>query len=83
MPLRGDILAKVRRLHIEALPGQLIEQLGWNEVNLPQIGLSGIDRDARAMPDGRAGMRIALDAQSLDQPDRRDRRLGETMRAVA
>ncbi len=61
---RGDVLAQVPGMHSESLGRELVEQLSVNEVNLPQVGLQGITRDARAVFDCGAAVRITLDAES-------------------
>ena len=50
-----------------------------DQVDLPQVRLGRVARDARAVLDGRPGVRIALDAPARDQGDLVDHGLAEPM----
>jgi hypothetical protein len=63
----GDVLAHVAGFHSEAGGVQLVEQLGVDQVDLPQVGLGGVAGDAGAVLHGFAGVRVAFDTEAGDQ----------------
>lgn len=81
-PSRENILAQIARADSETPHLQFVEQFGMDQVNLPQIRLRRIHRDARTMLHRRPAMRIAAHPVSGDQVDAGSERLGETMRLV-
>lgn len=60
--------------------GKLIERLTLNQMDLPQIRLRRIARDARTMLYCRSAMSVAVHTQALHKRDTRHRRLGERVR---
>lgn len=70
-PRRRDVLAQLAGRHAQALRGQFVQQLLVQQVNLPEVRLSGVFGYARAVFDGAAEVGVADDAVSLDQFDRR------------
>lgn len=51
---------------------ELLQELAMDEMHLAQIGLRRVARNPRAVLDGGASMRVAIDAEAGYQPDRRD-----------
>ena len=67
---RRDVLAHLTGLQPrEALLGELVVQLGVDEVHLAQVGLRRVAAHVRAVLDGRAAVRVALDAEAREQAD--------------
>jgi hypothetical protein len=66
-----------------ALAAHIIQQLGMDQVHLPEIGLLAEPPDVIEVLVGRSGVRIALHTPVLDQADRRFGRLAEGVLAVA
>jgi hypothetical protein len=64
---------------IEASRVQLVEQLGVNEMDLPEVRLRRVDRDAGAVLHRFAAMGVALDAETGQKPNRALHRLAEAM----
>ena len=62
-PAGRDVLAHLPRRHGEAGGAQLVVQLGVDQVHLAQVGLGRVARHPRAVLDGHALMRVALDAE--------------------
>jgi len=58
-------------------------KLRMNQMNLAEVWLAGIARDARTMLDGNALMRVAVHAEACDEENARLIRLGETMSRAA
>src|SRR6476659_6867865 len=80
---RRDVLPQLTRTHREAGRGELVVQLGVNEVHLPEIRLRRIARQARAMLYGDAEMGVAIDAQAFNQSNRRLILLAERVRIAS
>jgi len=70
---RGYILSHIAWPDVETAGGEFVVQFGVDEVNLPEIGLRGIARDARKMLHRRPAMRIVLDALPRKQANAGDR----------
>jgi hypothetical protein len=77
-----DVLTQVSRLHAEALRLQLTEQLGMDQVYLPEVRLAWIDGDTRPVLDGASLVRVSSDAEARDQLNLVNKLLRKTMRAV-
>src|SRR3954452_7500300 len=75
----GDVLAEIAGPYGEARRMHFVEQLGVHQMHLAQIRLRRIPADVRTMLDGLAHMGVAIDAQSLDEPDAEARDLAEVM----
>ena len=64
---------------VEPVGAQLVVQLGVDEVDLAQVRLRRVARDARAVLDGLAGVRVAGDAEPGDERDRVHDRLADAV----
>src|ERR1035438_1205380 len=74
---RGDVLPEIASLDHEALCPQFVEEFGVDQMHLAQIGLCRIFADARTMLDRLAHMRVAGDAEALQEAYAETRRLAE------
>jgi hypothetical protein len=61
----GDVLAELSRCNCEAGIREGREELGWDQVNLPQIGKVRLTTGEIAVPDERAGVGIPFDATAF------------------
>src|SRR5262245_34327875 len=80
---RGDVLAHVASLNVEPLRTQFVMQFGVDEVDLAQVRLRRVDRNAGAMLHRDAGMCIALDPEPGEQSYLVGNGLAEPMLTVA
>src|SRR6185503_5125274 len=74
---RRDIFAQLAGRNGETGLVQFIQQFRMNEMDLPQVRLVRIARDARAMFHRHTAMRVAFNAFPTDQPNRRARLFAE------
>jgi len=68
-PARGGVLSKVARGNGVAFATELIVQFRVKQVHLPEIGLGGIDGDARPVLHSGSEVRIANYTQAGDKND--------------
>ncbi len=68
-PACGDVFAHLSRVNLEPSSLKFVVKLGVNEMHLAQIGLRRVSRNPGPMFDRHAHVRVALDAQSLEQLD--------------
>src|SRR3546814_19715743 len=68
-----DVLADLARPDVEPLRLQLVEQFGVDQVDLPEVRLGRIARDARAVLHRLAEMRVAGDNEARSE----ERRVGK------
>jgi hypothetical protein len=80
---REDVFAYVARVDVEAGPVEFVVQLGVDKVDLTEIGLVRVLRDAGEMLNGDARMRVAFNAESFKQTDLELRLLAEPVAAIA
>lgn len=76
----GDVFAEIAGPDREVACHQFVEQLGADQMHLPQVRVAGIAGDARAMAHGLAGMGVTSNAQTGHQ---RDGIVGKPAEAVA
>ncbi len=67
----GDVLAHKPWRDPETRGSELVMKFGVDQMNLPEVGLTGVTRDARAMLDRRAHVHITIYAETVEKPDRR------------
>ena len=67
---RRDVLAHLTRDDVETASLQFVEQLGMDQMDLPQVGLTWVAGNARAMFDRFALVSIVGNAETGDQDDR-------------
>jgi hypothetical protein len=60
---RGDVLSHLPGTHGKPSPAELVVQLGRDQVQLPQIGLTRVVGDARAVLHRHAHVRVVLHPQ--------------------
>jgi hypothetical protein len=65
----GDVLAELRWSDVETSIREGCEELGRDQVNLPQIQEARLAAGEIAVPDERAGLSVAFDAMAFDQQD--------------
>jgi hypothetical protein len=80
---RGHILTNVTGLERETLGGEFFEDFGMQQMQLAQIGLRWIARNAGAMLYRNASMRITFNAKPGEQFQAFNRLLAEAMRTIA
>jgi len=68
---RRDILAEIAGSHFEPSRAELVVQLSVDEMDLAEVGLRGIARNARKVFHRYALMRVVLDAKPFNQSNRR------------
>jgi hypothetical protein len=78
----GDVLAEVTRSDLEASFKEGCEELGWDQVDLSEIGEAGLATGEIAVPDERAGVGVAFDAVTFHQDYAVLRRFAEVVPAV-
>lgn len=66
-PTRENVLTHVAGMDVEPSSVELVMQFGVNEVDLTEIRLVRVLRDAREVLDGSASMRVTFDAETFDQ----------------
>jgi hypothetical protein len=81
--LGGDVLAEVAVGDCKPLRCELIEELAVQKVNLPQVRLGGVLRDARPVLHGDSSMCIAVDTEPRDENDVRGAAFREGMGGIA
>lgn len=64
-----DVLAQTARSNVVAGLSQLVEQLGGDEMYLPDIGREGRTTRQISVADVRSGMRVLFDTAPGDQRD--------------
>ena len=79
----GHVLAEVTGGDPVPVSGDVVEQLSLEQVHLSEVRLVGIASHARPVLHQRTGMGIALDAEPLEQRDRRHLLLAEPVPRVA
>jgi len=79
----GDVLAELSRSEHQASIHEGCEELGWDHVNVPQIGEAGLATGEIAVPDERAGVGIAVDAMAFQQDEVITRRFAEVVTVTA
>lgn len=82
-PARQDVLSDAARHDPESGGIELVENLFVKQMHLAQVGLRRILGDARAVLDGRSEVRVALNAEALEQPDALLHVLAEPVRLAA
>src|SRR4051794_19908455 len=65
----GDVLAELSRSHPEARIREGGEELGRDQVNLPEIGRRGWPAGEIAVPDKRAGVGVVFHTMAFQQHD--------------
>ncbi len=80
---REDVFADLAGLQMEAEGGEFVQHLGREEVNLCEIRLSWVLSLEVEMLCGRAAVRVAFDAFSGDESQRRLRLLREAVGGAA
>jgi hypothetical protein len=65
----GDVFAKLSWSNREATRREGCEELGWDQVNLPQIGKPRLATSEIAVPNERASVGVAFDAMALHHQD--------------
>ena len=65
----GDVLSEVAGADEKAFWGERIEKLGVDQMDLAEVGLGGVLSLVVKVLDGRAGVRIALDADAVEERD--------------
>src|SRR3546814_8316106 len=78
-----DVLADLARPDVEPLRLQLVEQFGVDQVDLPEVRLGRVARDARAVLHRLAEMRVAGDTEAGDEADLGLIGLAERVRGAA
>jgi len=78
-----EIFSEHARRNAKAGGHKTVQTLGCDQVNLTQIGLRGIYRHPAAMFHRGAGVRVPLNAVTLDESNEQRRRLGEGVPAGA
>ncbi|MCC8976024.1 hypothetical protein H8B01_37620, partial [Bradyrhizobium sp. Cham227] len=63
----GDVLAEVAGANLEASFEERREEFEWDQVDLPEIGQTGLAACQIAVPDERAGVSVAFDALAFHQ----------------
>lgn len=67
--LRRDVLAQVARPNLMSSGRKHVEELGGDEVNLPEIGLGGVGSDTRAVLHESPSVCVASDSDTCDELD--------------
>lgn len=61
----GEVLAEVARRDLEAGIKKERQELGWDQMELPELGQAATDKVA--VPNARAGVGVAFDAVAFHQ----------------
>ena len=79
----GDVLAHFAVRHAETAHAELLVQLRMDEVDLAEVGLRGVARDARAVLHLLARVSVAFDAKPGQEGDAFDRGLTHRVAGTA